>query len=138
MKLKLLHATLCAYGRKLTSLSLITVGFTTLAFAHEGRGLNGGQLADSGSSHVEFIGGSGYDLLIFAISDKSQKPLSASGSAAFALMQRDGQKVRIPLVIEGENILASSNGPSPRKGESVWFVARLANGETLKAQFVSR
>ena len=138
MKQNFLRAPLYTGLRIFALHSLLVTDLSTFAVADEGRGLNGGQLADSGSSHIEFIGGSGYDLLIFAISDKFQKPIMADGSAAFALVERHGQKVRIPLVIEGENILAAISNPSPKRGELVWFIARLANGQTLNAQFISK
>lgn len=138
MKHHFLRTPLCACLRIFAFLSLMVSHPSTFADAHGSIGLNGGQLTDSGSNHIEFIGGSGYDLLIFAISDKFQKPVMVGGSAAFALVERDGQKVRIPLVNGGENILAATSGPSPIKGETVWFLARLANGETLNAKFISK
>ena len=117
---------------------LAMICLTTVANAHEGKGLNGGQLADNGMTHVEFIGGSGDKLLLFAISDKSQKPRSVTGAIAFAIIVLGGQQIRVPLLSEGENILGSDVGQPPKPGETVWFVARMASGETLKMKFISR
>ena len=119
-------------------LLLATVCFTIVANAHEGKGLNGGQLADNGKTHVEFIGGSGDKLLLFAISDKSQNPLSVTGATAFAIVTIDGQQIRVPLSSEGDNIFASDVGPPPKRGEAIWFVARMVGGEMLKVKFISQ
>lgn len=129
---------LSIYWRTLAVLTLLTNSYVRLALAHEGQGINGGQLADNGLTHVEFIGGSGYDFLLFAISDKSQKPIAIEGTVAFAIVELNGKKIQIPLLNQGDSILSSTKGPVPKAGETIWFVARLTSGETLKAKFISK
>lgn len=118
-----------------TALSLFVA---TPSNAHEGRGVNGGQLVDKGSIHVEFIGGQDYSLLIFAISDKSQKPVPVEGKIAFAIAELNGEATQIPLTSDGSSFLSSSEGSELKKGDEVWFIARMSNGETLKAKFISK
>jgi hypothetical protein len=66
------------------------------AFAHEPRnGPNGGALVDAGSYHIEVIGsGTTLDVLV---SDAVDKPLSATGFKALAIIVIDGKTQRIQL-----------------------------------------
>ncbi len=138
MKLELSRVPICALGRRIVLLAIVSACASVSVAAHAGRGLNGGQLADAGSGHVEFIGGPGYQLLIFAISDKAQKPVSAKGSAAVAFIDQNGKQFRVPLAVEDDNFLSASVGLSLIRGSSVWFVARLPTGETVKVQFIAK
>ncbi|MFN0195066.1 MAG: hypothetical protein ACKVP5_24325 [Aestuariivirga sp.] len=108
------------------------------ANADEGKGVNGGQVVETGSVHVEFIGGSGYELLMFAVSDMKNRPLAVSGSTAFVLIERNGKQYRIPLLPDGDNVLAVRVAPPLRRNVPVVFIAELANGAQLKARFTSR
>ena len=119
-------------------LSTLSFSLATPSVAHEGRGINGGQLVDRGAIHVEFMGGQDYSLLIFAISDKSQKPIPVDGKIAFAIAELNGEATQIPLTSDGSSFLSSSEGSELKKGDEVWFIARMSNGETLKAKFISR
>ncbi len=62
---------------------------TAPAHAHEPRkGPNGGELVDAGAYHIEVIGrGSALEVLV---SDATDKPLSAAGFKAMAIMVIDG------------------------------------------------
>lgn len=125
-------------GRMSWWLAALSFSLATPSTADEGRGVNGGQLVDRGAIHVEFIGGQDYSLLIFAISDKSQKPIPVDGEIAFAIAELNGETTQIPLTSSGSSFLSSSEGSKLKKGDEVWFVARMSNGETLKAKFISR
>lgn len=117
---------------------LFIIGCTSLAEAHRGRGVNGGMLVESGSNHIEFVGASGYELLMIAISDKQQKPVSVSGVEAYISVERGGRKIRMPLQSLGDSILSSSTNPNLVAGETVWFIAQMPNGNILNAQFTSK
>ena len=127
-----------ALGCILSSVAILSFLFAKPSIAHEGRGINGGQLVDRGAIHIEFIGGQGYSLMIFAITDKSQKPLPVDKRIAFAAVELNGQDTQIRLSSDGGNFLSSSEGAALTKGEEVRFVARMSNGETLNAEFTSR
>ncbi len=116
----------------------IVIFLTVPANAHGGRGVNGGQLIDKGSIHIEFIGGQGYGLLLFAISDMAQKPILVDSTFAFAMAEINGQKTQIPLISGGSSMLSSNEGSALRTGDEVWFIARMTNGDTLKAMFTSK
>ena len=127
-----------ALGCISSCVAILNFLFATPSIAHEGRGINGGQLADRGAVHIEFIGGQGYSLMIFAITDKSQKPLPVDKRIAFAAVELNGQDNQIPLSSDGGNFLSSSEGAALKAGEEVRFIARMSNGETLKVEFISR
>lgn len=107
------------------------------AKADVGVGVNGGILADAGDFHIEFIGGAAYALMLFAVSDKRQKPLSAQGISAYVLVDQNGQSTRLRLSPEADNLLAAVPDLPLLAGTTVLVVAKLVTGETLKARFVS-
>ena len=117
---------------------LLSFGFVSNASSHGGRGINGGQLFDTGGNHVELIGAAGYEILMVAITDKTQKPVSISGIDAYISVERGGQKVRIPLENSGGNILSALDNPHLIAGERVSFVAKMPSGVVLNAQFTSK
>ena len=108
------------------------------AAAHNGRGVNGGQLVDSGTNHVEFVGGPGNELLFFSVTDGNQKPLVNEVRSAAALVDMDGKKVRIPLRTAGGGVLSAENGMMIKAGALIQFFAQLANGENVQAKFAYR
>lgn len=119
-------------------LILLISCYASLAAAHSGRGVNGGPLFDTGSNHVEFVGGSGYEILMIALSDKFQKPVSVNGVKAYIAVERGGQKIHIPLRNMGDGILSSIADPNLVAGETVWLVAQMPDGNTLNAQFITK
>jgi hypothetical protein len=117
---------------------LATGALVSIAIADEGRGINGGQLVEADSGHVEFIGGSGYELLMFAISDLKKRPLSTNDSLAIALVKQNDQQFRIRLRPDGENFLSARASQPLQHNASIVFIAQLANGARLEAHFTSR
>jgi hypothetical protein len=76
--------------------SVIIPVLVTPAFAHEPRkGPNGGPLVDAGAYHIEVLT-SGATLEVL-VSDGSDKPISAAGFKAMAIMVIDGSTHRIAL-----------------------------------------
>jgi hypothetical protein len=126
------------YEPRILCLTLLVSCYASNADAHGGRGVNGGPLFDTGTYHVEFVGASGYEILMIALSDKFQKPVSVNGVKSFLAVERGGQKIQIPLRSMGDGILSSSANPQLVAGETVWFVAQMPNGSVLNAQFTSK
>ncbi|MDP1702708.1 MAG: hypothetical protein Q8L53_17360 [Aestuariivirga sp.] len=110
---------------------------TASARADVGVGINGGILADAGAYHVEFIGGAADAVMMFAVSDERQKPFSAGGISAYAIVAQNGQETRLRLLPEADNLLAALPTSPLLTGTTVLIVAKLATGETLAARFVS-
>ncbi|MDP1830892.1 MAG: hypothetical protein Q8K67_02450 [Geothrix sp.] len=110
---------------------------TASARADVGVGINGGILADAGAYHVEFIGGAADAVMMFAVSDERQKPFPAGGISAYAIIAQNGQATRLRLLPEADNLLAALPVSPLLTGTTVFVVAKLASGETLKARFVS-
>ncbi len=82
------------------------------AFAHEPRkGPNGGDLVDAGNYHIEVIGkGTALEVLV---SDAADKPLSASGFKALAIMVIDGKTQRIALQPSPDGKKLTGTAPTP-------------------------
>jgi hypothetical protein len=114
------------------------LGIGGSALADEGRGINGGVLAHVNSHHIEFIGGAGYDLVMFAISDLAQKPLPLTGTSAIATIELGGRKKQVALESDDGGILSAKADVPLKSGVTVTLSARLASGETLRARFKSR
>ena len=130
-KKQLLSFRACAFAFVSSALVL-----SVSATAHTGRGVNGGQLVDSGTNHVEFVGGPGNELLVFFITDGNQKPLASEVRSAAASGETSGKKVRIPLRTAGGSVLSAENGMTIKAGALIQFAAQLANGENVQAIFV--
>lgn len=124
---------------RLRALILVLLGFGLVsnASSHGGRGINGGQLFDTGANHIELIGAAGDEILMIAITDKTQKPISISGIVAYVSVERAGQNVRFPLQNSGMNILSAPDNPHLIAGEKVRFVAKLRSGVVVNAQFTA-
>jgi hypothetical protein len=82
------------------------------AFAHEPRkGPNGGELVDAGSYHIEVIGkGTAIEVLV---SDATDKPVSATGFKALAIMVIDGKSQRIALEPSADGKKLTGTAPAP-------------------------
>lgn len=138
MKLQSVRKFWCFLCFIVSVLALVNFGFTSVANAHVGLGINGGQLFDTGTNHVELVGASGYEILMVVITDKMQKPISIAGIDAYISVERAGQKFRIPLANSGGNILSSRQNPNLVAGEIVHFIAKMPGGIMLNAQFTSK
>ncbi len=97
---------------KALAVSLCLALFATPALAHEPRkGPNGGELVDAGSYHIEVIGrGATVEVLV---SDLTDKPLSASGFKAMAILVIDGRTQRIALepTADGKKLVGTAPAP---------------------------
>lgn len=118
--------------------SLSASTFTVMAIADESRGANGGQLVRAGSSYIEFIGGAGYEFMMFAVTDLKKRPLLLSDVFAVAVVRQNEQQYRIQLQPDGDNFLSARASPRLQRNASIVFIAELANGAQLEARFTSR
>jgi hypothetical protein len=93
-------------------LALTLAMFAAPAFAHEPRkGPNGGDLVDAGSYHIEVIGrGTVIEVLV---SDATDKPVSATGFKALAIMVIDGKTQRITLSPTPDGKKLAGSAPAP-------------------------
>ena len=82
------------------------------ASAHEPRkGPNGGALVDAGAYHIEVIGsGTAIEILV---SDAADKPLTASGFKALAIIVIDGKTQRVVLepAPDGKKLVGTAPAP---------------------------
>jgi hypothetical protein len=97
---------------RLAPLALALALTATAGLAHEPRkGPNGGHLVDAGTYHVEVIGkGSVIEVLV---SDAADKPLSAAGFKALAIMVVDGKTQRIALEPTADGKMLVGAAPTP-------------------------
>jgi hypothetical protein len=92
----------------------LAVAFTLLAstgFAHEPRkGPNGGDLVDAGAYHIEVVGkGTAVDVFV---SDSLDRPLSATGLKALAIIVIDGKTQRILMEPTADGSRFTATAPS--------------------------
>ncbi len=79
--------------------------------ARAAQGPNGGDLVDAGNYHIEVIGkGTALEVLV---SDAADKPLSASGFKALAIMVIDGKTQRIALQPSPDGKKLTGTAPTP-------------------------
>lgn len=119
-------------GLLLANLVIVT------AKADERQGANGGQLAKAGSGYVEFIGGAGYELMMFAVSDLEKRPLLISDGFAVVIVKQNNRQYRFPLRPDGDGFLSARASPPLTRNASLMFIAELANGAHFEARFTSR
>lgn len=116
----------------LVSIALI---WPMVVFAHEpGKGHNGGLRVDAGKYHVEILADGSTNFVVF-LSDAEDKPISATGFKAQAILVVDGKSVRFPLEVkEGSKFVGAAPVPVPA---GVKGVVRLTTpeGETAQGKF---
>lgn len=98
--------------KSLAAAALAAALLTSPLQAHEPRkGPNGGELVDAGSYHIEVIGkGTAIEVLV---SDAADRPLSAEGFKALAIMVIDGKTQRIALspTADGKKLTGTATAP---------------------------
>jgi hypothetical protein len=95
---------------KALAVSLCLALLATPALAHEPRkGPNGGELVDAGSYHIEVIGrGATVEVLV---SDLTDKPLSASGFKAMAIIDGRTQRIALEPTADGKKLVGTAPAP---------------------------
>ena len=123
---------------------LLVVGMTIspiLAFAHgpEGHsamGLNGGQVADAGGHHVEFVVKD--KSVAFYITGERDMPESTKAAVASVIYLANGVSKTVALVAEEPNRLAAKLDAPVSAGTKLVITGKLADGHDLQARFVSK
>ena len=96
------------------SLALTFSLLASTAFAHEPRkGPNGGDVVDAGAYHIEIVG-KGTAVNVF-VSDNQDRPLSATGFKALAIIVIDGKTQRVVLEPTTNGETLSGLAPMPIK-----------------------
>jgi hypothetical protein len=97
--------------------TILALAFSLLAstaFAHEPRkGPNGGELVDAGTYHIEVVA-KGTALDVF-VSDSLDRPLSATGFKALAIIVIDGKTQRVSLEPAADGKTLSGVAPAAIK-----------------------
>lgn len=114
---------------------LFALALVVPAAAHEPRiGPRGGPLVDAGSYHVEVV--TQEKAIEVFVSDLADKPLTATGFKALAVLVIEGKSARIPLEATGDGSRlagkAEANLPKRIKG-AVQLTA--PDGKTATASF---
>lgn len=102
------------------------------AFAHDGKGPNGGRIADAGNYHVELVVG-GTDVAVF-VSDGNEKPVAPTGFKGIAILNAGGKVQRITLDPQARTLAGKAEQPLPN---SVKGVVQLTapDGKVSQGQF---
>ncbi len=87
------------------------------ALAHDGKGPNGGRVADAGNHHVELIIGA--DAISVFLSDANGKPLAPTGFKALAIVNHGGKTQRIALTGAEGKFSGRAEAPLPNNAKAV-------------------
>ena len=121
--------------RTLAATLAATLALALPAAAHEaGRGRNGGLRVDAGKYHTEVVVDGTTNVVVF-LSDVDDKPISAAGFKATAIIVVDGKSTRIPLEpADGSRLVGQS--PAPVKAGVKGVVQLTApDGATAQGKF---
>jgi hypothetical protein len=103
------------------SLKSLIVGTALLAasqaLAHDGKGPNGGRIADAGNYHVELVVG-GTDVAVF-VSDGNEKPVAPTGFKGLAILNAGGKVQRIALDPQARTLAGKAEAPLPNNVKGV-------------------
>jgi hypothetical protein len=106
--------------------------FAAPVFAHEGKGPNGGRVADAGAYHVELVTkGTAVEL---HIADADEKPVPATGFKATVILIAGGKSQRIVLA-PGERMLSGTAAVPLPKDPKGAVQLTTPDGKTANASF---
>ncbi|MBX9590151.1 MAG: hypothetical protein K2X43_12665 [Hyphomonadaceae bacterium] len=122
------------YALLLTAAALLlTASAIAQQHKHGSKGPNGGQMEDVAGVHAELVI-SGKTLTIY-IFDEAEKPVSAQGFAASALISAGASQETVMLSSSGQNVLkGEAKNPVP-KGAAVAVTLKTAQGKSGQARF---
>ena len=99
-------------------------------------GLNGGQVADAGGHHVEFVVKD--KSVAFYITGERDTPESTKAAVASVIYLANGVSKTVALVAEEPNRLAAKLDAPVSAGTKMVITGKLADGHDLQARFVSK
>jgi hypothetical protein len=102
------------------------------ALAHDGKGPNGGRVADAGKHHVELVVGT--DAISVFLSDANGKPLAPTGFKALAIVNHGGKAQRIALTAAEGKFSGRAEAPLPNNVKAVVQLTG-PDGKTSSGQF---
>ncbi|ACL60457.1 hypothetical protein [Methylobacterium nodulans] len=91
---------------RLTTLIAAGILLAAPALAHEGRGTNGGRVADAGRYHVELVA-KDRTVDVYLL-DGSEKPVPAAGFTGTAILVVNGKPARVALAPAGGSRLTGT------------------------------
>jgi len=114
---------------------ILLLTFATPLFAHEaGKGRNGGWRVDAGKYHAELVVDGSTSVAVY-LSDADDKPISAAGFKATAILVLNGKSTRIELTPAGGSKMTGT-APAPVPARVKGIVQLTApSGETAQAKF---
>ena len=123
----------------LLAVSLTVSPLMALAHGPEGHnaiGLNGGQVADAGSHHVELVVKD--RSIAFYITGEKDTPEATKAAVASVIYLANGVSKTVALVAEEPNRLAAKLDAPLSAGTKMVITGKLADGHDLQARFVSK
>lgn len=120
----------------LTALTLaMAVGISAPGIAHEAaKGRNGGLRVDAGRYHTELVVDGSTSVVLY-LSDVDDKPISATGFAANAILIVDGKTQRFPLSPSEGSKLVGTAPVAIKPGVKGAVQLTAPDGTTAQAKF---
>ncbi|MFG1430475.1 hypothetical protein V5F44_07625 [Xanthobacter sp. V2C-8] len=107
----------------------------TPLFAHKpGTGANGGVRVDAGHYHAELVA-DGTSAVVLYLSDGAEKPVTADGFKANAILLVDGKAQRFPLSPAGGNRLSGTAAVAIPKGVKGAVQITAPDGSSAQAKY---
>lgn len=97
------------------------------------KGPNGGQVEDVAGVHLEFV--SSGTTLTFNVLDESNKPISAKGITASALVVAGGDRETVTLTVQGDSQLKGELKKPIPAGATVSVTLKTPAGKSGQARF---
>ena len=123
----------------LLAVGLIVSPMMALAHGPEGHnliGVNGGQIADAGGHHVEFVVKD--RKIAFYITGEKDTPESTKAAVASVVYLSNGVSKTVSLVAEEPNKLVAKFDGAVSAGTKLVIAGKLSDGHELQARFVSK
>lgn len=107
-----------------------------IAFAHEGAGPNGGQIAEVQGHHVEFTIKE-KEIVLF-LTDKDGKQIGSKGASGRVVILDGAKPLNVELAPVEPNVLSAKLDAPLTAGAKVVVSAKLGDGHDLQARFVAK
>lgn len=105
-----------------------------IAFAHEGAGPNGGQIAEVQGHHIEFTIKE-KEIVLF-LTDNDSKPIGSKGTSGRVVILEGAKPLNVELAPVEPNALSAKLDAPLAAGAKVVVSAKLGDGHDLQARFV--
>jgi hypothetical protein len=103
------------------------------AFAHEGKGPNGGRVVEASPYHIELV--TEDQLLAVYVTDSDEKPVVVTGFKGTAILVVDGKSQRIPLSADqASRLTGTPAGKLPAEPKGVVQITA-PGGKSVQGRF---